>query len=197
MKRSAPAAERNREPILAELRTLMPKQGTVLEVASGTGQHAVFFAEHLPGLTWQPSDHDPGALESIAAWVEASGLPNVRPPLTIDVTSSAWGIDAAAAIFCANMVHISPWRCTEGLFAGARRLLREGTPLITYGPYKFDGAYTAPSNDRFDDWLKSRDPSWGVRDTADLKRVAEGFDLEQVIDMPANNHILVWRRLPP
>lgn len=200
MKRSSPASVRNREPILEVLRPRLPASGLVLEIASGSGEHAVHLARALPQLEWQPTDREDAALASIAAWRAEAALPNLRAPLRLDVTEEPWPAElvagSVAAIFCANMVHISPWRASEALFAGAGRLLAEGAPLFTYGPYRFDGRFTAPSNEAFDQSLRSRDPSWGVRDVAELRALGErsGLVLEETIEMPANNHVLLFRR---
>jgi SAM-dependent methyltransferase len=196
VKRFAPAASRNRDPILSELRELLSEGARVLEIASGTGQHVVHFAANLPEASWQPSDVDPAALASIRAHVSDSGLDNVREPIELDVRNEDWGVDEVDCVLCCNMVHISPWECSVALFAGAARVTGAAGQLITYGPYRFDGTFTAPSNEQFDRSLKSRDPSWGVRDVEDLKDLAREHDLGLVrsIAMPANNHILVWRR---
>ena len=193
MKRYAPAAARNREPIREVLAQHLPASGVVLEIASGTGEHAVHMAHAFPGVTWQPTDADDDALASIAAWCTDEALPNLRPPLRLDVHDAAW--PDADAIVCINMIHIAPWAATLALFAGAARTLPPGGLLYTYGPYRFDGQ-TAPSNEDFDRSLRERDPAWGVRDVTELERVASGFTLAHVIPMPANNHSLVWRRLP-
>lgn len=195
-RRHAPATERNREPILAILRDVLPASGTVLEVASGTGEHAIHFARALPGLVWRPSDPDPGAIASIRAWAENARLPNLRPPLLLDASAGEWPIDAADAVICINMVHISPWEATVGLIAGTARLLAEGAPLILYGPYLQQGVETAPSNLAFDESLKSRDPRWGLRQVEDVAALAEshGFVLEAIHPMPANNLTLVFRK---
>jgi hypothetical protein len=195
-KRFAPATDRNREPILAVLRDVLPASGIVLEIASGSGQHAAFFAPRFPSLAWQPTDPDPDALASIEAWRAEAGAPNLRSPLQIDVRLDDWGIEPAAAIVCINMIHIAPWAACEGLFRGASRLLPAGAPLYLYGPFRFDGRFTAPSNEAFDASLRDRDPSWGVRDLTDVTALAKerGFDREAVIPMPANNHSVVFRR---
>jgi len=195
MKRFAPATQRNREPIRDVLARELPASGIVLELASGSGEHAVFMAAAFQHLTWQPTDLDPEALESIAAWREEAALPNLRAPLRLDATDAQWPISEAAAVTCCNMIHISPWEATLGLFAGSARLLAPGALLYLYGPYRFDGAFTAPSNEEFDRSLRSRDPSWGVRDVKDLEAAASGFALREVISMPANNHSLVFRRV--
>ncbi|CAG9208718.1 DUF938 domain-containing protein [Paraburkholderia caribensis] len=196
LRQHAPSAERNREPILAVLERVLPATGTVLEIASGTGQHAIHFAAALPDLVWQPSDLDGEARASIAAWTAHSGLTNVRPPLAIDVRDASWGIEAAAAIVCINMIHISPWASAQGLIGGAGRLLGPGGVLFLYGPYRRGGAHTAPTNAAFDDQLQSRNPAWGVRNMEDVVALAEaaGFDADEPIAMPANNFSLVFRK---
>jgi hypothetical protein len=195
MKRTPGAAERNAEPILEVLRRVLPPRGLVLEVASGSGYHAGLFARALPDLTWQPTDRDPDGLASIAGWVDDAALPNLRAPLLLDVTG-AWPVERADAVLCINMIHIAPWACALALLDGAARLLPAGAPLVTYGPYRFDGGFTAPSNAAFDASLRARDPSWGVRDVADLRReaAARGLTLAEEVAMPANNHTLVFRR---
>jgi SAM-dependent methyltransferase len=195
-RRHAPATERNREPILAILRGVLPDSGTVLEVASGTGEHAIHFARAMPHLIWRPSDPDPAAIASIRAWAENARLPNLRAPLLLDASEAEWPIDAADAILCINMIHISPWEATEGLMSGAARLLTGGAPLILYGPYFQRGVETAPSNIAFDESLKSRDPRWGVRQLEDVAALAQrqGFALEAVHAMPANNLTVVFRK---
>lgn len=192
--RHAPATARNRDPILDVLRTILPKSGTVLEVASGTGEHVRHFAEALPQLDWQPSDPDPDALASIAAWTE--GAANIRAPLRIDASSADWPIARADAILCINMIHISPWAATEGLFAGAARLLSPGAPLYLYGPYRRSGIPTAPSNEAFDASLKMRDSEWGLRDLDGIVALGDrnGLAFETLVEMPANNLSLVFRR---
>lgn len=192
----APAAERNRQPILEVLRRVLPDHGLVLEVASGTGQHASYFARHIPWLRWQPTELSFEARRSIAAWVEESGQDNLLPPLELDVRSAQWPVSDADAMLCINMIHISPWTTTEALFFGAQNLLDPGAPLITYGPYRLHGHHTASSNEAFDRDLRSRDPSWGVRDIDELSELGAraGLSLEQRVDMPANNMTLVWRR---
>jgi hypothetical protein len=195
MKKSAPAALRNREPIREVLARHLPATGTVVTIAEGSGEHAVHFAQNFPALTWQPTDIDPEALASIAAWREEMALPNLAAPIELDVTAERWPVDNAAAVTCINMVHISPWEASLGLFAGAARTLSSGGLLYLYGPYKFGGKFTAPSNEAFDASLRSRDPRWGVRDVKDLEAAAVGFALREVVAMPANNHSLVFRRV--
>ncbi|NSX17149.1 DUF938 domain-containing protein [Cupriavidus taiwanensis] len=195
-RRMAPATERNREPILAVLRQVLPASGTVLEIASGTGQHAVHFAAALPGLTWQPSDPDAAARASIAAWTAHAGLTNVRTPLALDVCRQPWGIDAADAVVCINMLHIAPWAAAEALFAGAGKLLGPGGVLFLYGPYRRGGAHTAPSNAAFDAQLRATDPDWGVRDMEAVIALgeAQGLRCDEQVPMPANNFCLVLRK---
>ena len=188
----APATGRNREPILAVLRRVLPAEGLVLEVASGTGQHAAWFGAALPGLVWQPTDRDPTHRASIAAWTE--GLPSVRPPLDLDTTRRPWPVQRADAVVCINMIHIAPWAACLGLLEGAAELLPPGAPLVLYGPYKRGGAHTAPSNAAFDADLRARDPNWGVRDLEAVQEAAAGFVLEEVVEMPANNLTVVFRR---
>jgi len=192
----APATARNREPILAVLREELPESGTVLEVASGTGEHAVHFARALPHLTWQPTDPSPEARASIAAWRESEGSPNLLAPLELDAASDAWPVIRADAMVCINMVHISPWAATEGLMRGAGRLLGSGAPLILYGPYRRAGLPLEPSNAAFDEGLKARDPRWGLRLLEDVAECAKasGLDLARVVEMPANNLTVVFRK---
>jgi len=194
----SPSAARNREPILSVIRRVFPEKGKVLEIASGTGEHAVFVARALPGLVWQPSDPDAQARDSIAAWIERERLANVLPPLDIDVRAKDWDVKAPFdAVVAINMIHISPWQATLGLFEGAGRLLRANGVLLLYGPYQRDGRHTAPSNAAFDRSLKERNPSWGVRDIADVARVGaeSGFKLRETVDMPANNLSVVFVKM--
>ena len=198
MRREAPAAARNREPIAEALAEQLPPTGLVLEVASGTGEHAVHLARRFPHLQWQPSDPDPAALASIAAWREHEGLANLLPPLEIDAAGADWPIAAADAVLCINMVHISPLAATEGVLRHAAGLLPAGAPLIFYGPYIEDGVETAPSNLAFDEWLKARDPGFGLRSLGWLDQMAlgDGFERTRRIAMPANNLTLVYRKRP-
>jgi len=194
----SPSAARTREPILSVIRRVFPEKGKVLEIASGTGEHAVFVARALPGLVWQPSDPDAQARDSIAAWIERERLANVLPPLDIDVRAKDWDVKAPFdAVVAINMIHISPWQATLGLFEGAGRLLRANGVLLLYGPYQRDGRHTAPSNAAFDRSLKERNPSWGVRDIADVARVGaeSGFKLRETVDMPANNLSVVFVKM--
>lgn len=192
MKRSAPAALRNREPILAVLRDWLPPSGRVLEVASGTGEHAVHFAAALLSLEWQPSDPDPEACASIAAWREEEGTPNFRPPIQLDVTAADWPLDHCDALVAINLVHISPPSASIGLLAGARRLLPPGAPLILYGPWRVRGEPLAPSNQAFDQSLRERDPAYGLRELTAFAGLARdhGFRLAERRAMPANNLML-------
>ena len=194
-RRSAPAALRNREPIAEVLREWLPQSGLVLEVASGTGEHATYFAEEFPAIEWQPSDADPRALASITAWSEASGLANVRPPLELDASAPDWPIERADAVLNVNMVHISPWSAALGLLAGAAEVLSWGGALILYGPWLKADVPTATSNLRFDEDLKTRDPAWGLRSVETFAAEAEwrGFVLEEVRPMPTNNLMLLFR----
>jgi SAM-dependent methyltransferase len=192
---TSPSVARNRDPILAVLRRVLPSAGTVLEIASGTGEHAVYFATTLPHLTWQPSDQDEQALRSVAAHRANSGLPNLLAPLALDAAAPQWPIDQADAVVAINMVHISPWRATQGLMAGAGRVLSPGGVLYLYDAYSENGTHTATSNKAFDADLKRRNPDWGVRA---LEKVAElagshGLKLAERISMPANNLSLVFR----
>jgi SAM-dependent methyltransferase len=191
-----PHVARNREPILDVLRSVLPKQGLVLEVASGSGEHAAYFAAHLPVLTWQPSDPDPAAVASIAAHRAAAGMPNLLAPLLLDVSAPRWPVERADAVICSNMIHISPWSASEGLMAGAARALPAGGILYLYGPYKIDGRHTASSNAAFDATLRAQNPAWGSRDLADVAALAEssGLTLIETVAMPANNLSIIFRR---
>jgi hypothetical protein len=193
MRRDSPASHRNREPILELLREVLPASGKVLEVASGAGQHAVWFAEALPGIVWQPSDIDDTALASIAAWQE--GVDRVLPPIRLDTRAWPPGLTADAVV-CINMVHASSWPTTLGLLAGAARTLPVGGPLLMYGAWRENGV-TEPSNEAFErDYLKVRDVAWGLRDTADVIAQGErvGLRWDRTVVMPANNRTLVLRR---
>jgi hypothetical protein len=193
---TAPAAERNAAPILEVLRGALPASGTVLEIASGTGQHAVHFAAALPGITWQPSDADPRARASISAWRAHTGLANLREPLDLDVRREPWPIDEVNAIVCINMIHIAPWEAAQALMKGAGARVAAGGALVLYGPYRRGGAHTAPSNEAFDADLRARDPSWGVRNMEDVEALAQtqGFICEARVAMPANNFSVVFRK---
>jgi hypothetical protein len=192
-----PATLRNRDAILDVLRGLLPPSGLVLEIASGSGEHIVHFARAFPGLTFQPSDPEDAALQSVKAWTQDSDLSNVRSPVMLDASSDHWPLSAADAVLCINMIHIAPWRATEGLFHGAAKLLPRDAPLYLYGPYRRADIVTAPSNEAFDASLKSRNPEWGLRDlevVAEWAR-AEGFSPPEVTEMPANNLSVVFRRV--
>ncbi len=193
---TAPAADRNKDPILLVLRPLLPMSGLVLEIASGTGQHVAHFASALPNLIWQPSDPDPDMRASIQEWISQTGSTNIRPPLAIDVQEDPWPVDAADALVCINMVHISPWPATLGLMRGAARILSRSGLMFLYGPYKRLGQHTAPTNEAFDAQLKAWNTEWGVRDLEAVEEAARlhGFDLDKVINMPANNLTLILRR---
>jgi SAM-dependent methyltransferase len=197
----APATQRNREPILAVLRRLLPADGTVLEIASGTGEHAVWLAARLPGLLFQPSDPSAAQRASIAAWIESAGLGNVRAPLALDAAAAGWEAGAGipsdlAAILCINMIHIAPWPAAQGLVRGAGRALAAGGLLYLYGPFHRGGRPTAPSNEAFDRSLRAQDPAWGVRDLEAVAAEADaaGFALAELVEMPANNLSVVFRR---
>jgi SAM-dependent methyltransferase len=201
----AAAFHRNHEPIWAVLeKFLAGKTGDVVEVGSGTGQHVVHFAKHSPGITWWPSDLNENHLKSVEAWRAHAALANVRSPLRIDLTDPAWcpamhdgsGPAELLAVFCANVIHIAPWRVAEGLFAGAGRYLRSDGRLFLYGPFKRDGKHTAMSNAVFDTSLREQDAEWGVRDIADVEKLAAGvgLGLVEAVPMPANNMILVFQR---
>lgn len=196
MKRHAPATARNSEPIAEVLGRELPATGLVLEIASGTGEHAVFFARHFPALDWQPSDPDRDALASVAAWRDEAGIANLRAPLELDARADQWPVERADAVLCINMIHISPWEATEGLFAGAARLLAPDAPLITYGPYLEDAVETAPSNLAFHESLMARDPRWGLRKLADIDALAASHGFTRMVRyaLPANNLALVFRR---
>lgn len=192
----APATERNREPILTVLRRVLPADGLVLEIASGTGQHAAFFAAALPTVRWQPTDPAPAHRQSVAAWAAATAVPNVAPALDLDVERWPWPVTRADAIVCINMIHIAPWSAAQALFAGAARVLSTGGVLFLYGPFKRAGQHTADSNQRFDERLRAEDPRWGVRDLDDVTGLARdaGFADPEIVAMPANNVSVVFRR---
>lgn len=195
--KSAPAAGRNREPILAVLRDLLPQPAHVLEIASGTGEHAAWFSEALPGLTWQPTDRDEDALRSIAAWKEIAGLPNLLPPLWLDASADTWPVARADVVVAINMIHIAPWAATTGLIAGAERVLARGGMLFLYGPFREGGVHTGDGNAAFDARLRARDPSWGIRDLDEITALAarHGFLPPERIAMPSNNLSVVFRRI--
>jgi SAM-dependent methyltransferase len=197
VKRHAPATLRNRDPILAVLARALPREGTVLEIASGSGEHAAYFAANLPHLVWQPSDEDAGALASIEAYRAEAALANLLAPVRLDASAPDWPLARVAAVVSINMIHIAPWAACEGLMRGAARVLGPGGVLYLYGPFKQGGAHTAPSNAAFDASLRDRDPSWGVRDVDDVTDEAKtsGFERVEIVPMPANNLSVVFRRL--
>ncbi|WP_417591666.1 DUF938 domain-containing protein [Parasphingorhabdus sp.] len=194
--RHAPATMRNRDAIVAVLRGILPEQGTILEIASGTGEHAVYFGKAFPDLTFQPSDPDPECCQSIAAWTKREAVPNILPPKQLDAQAAQWDVENVVAILCINMVHISPWESSIGLFEKAGKLLAPGAPFYLYGPYLRADVETAPGNLAFERSLKSRNLRWGLRDVADMDALAarNGFVRESLIEMPANNISLVYRK---
>jgi SAM-dependent methyltransferase len=191
-----PHVPRNRDPILDVLRGVLPPKGLVLEIASGSGEHAAYFAQSLPALDWQPSDPDQEALASAAAHRAEASLPNLLPPLHLDVTAAQWPIDRADAVICCNMIHIAPWTACEGLIAGSARVLPTSGLLYLYGPYKIGGRHTAPTNQAFDERLRAQNPAWGIRDLDDVTALAArpGFALAETVPMPANNLSVIFRR---
>jgi SAM-dependent methyltransferase len=191
-----PHVARNREPILEVLQRVLPPRGLVLEIASGGGEHAAYFAQNLPGLLWQPTDANSEMFESIAAHRATAGAANLLAPLHLDVTSEQWPVERANALVCCNMIHIAPWAAAEGLIAGAGRTLARGGLLYLYGPYTIDGRHTAPSNRDFDARLRAQNPLWGVRDLTDVAVLAKrhGLALEESVPMPANNLSVIFRR---
>ena len=192
----SPASQRNRQPILEVLARVLPGSGLVLEVASGSGEHALWFAQHLRPLAWQPSDPDPACRRSIAAHAAGVDCPTLKPPLDLDATAAIWPIERADAIVCINMVHIAPWAATEGLMAGAARCLPPGGLLYLYGPYRRGGEHTAPSNAAFDESLCARNPAWGLREVEAVAESAQaqGLSLGETVEMPANNLSLILTR---
>ncbi|MEX2452140.1 MAG: DUF938 domain-containing protein [Rhodospirillales bacterium] len=191
----AAAVRRNRDPILGVLKRVLPDTGVVLEIASGTGEHAAYFAPRLPGLTWRPSDADSAMLQSIAAWAE-DAAPSPAAPVELNVRDAVWPVEAADAIVCINMIHIAPWESCLGLLAGAGRILKAGGILYLYGPYKIGGRHTAESNAAFDESLRRRDPAWGVRDLDDVSKAAaeQGLVFRERVAMPANNLSVVFEK---
>ena len=193
-RRFAPAAARNREPIFDVLVRFVRQGDRVLEIASGSGEHAVYLSKRLPVATWQPTDPDAASRASIDAWAAHEGADRVRPALALDVTQHPWPVDRADVVLCINMIHIAPWEACLGLLEGAAKILGGGI-LALYGPYRRGGAHTAPSNAAFDESLRSRNPAWGVRDLEAVvqEAAARGFTLEEVAEMPANNLTVVFR----
>jgi SAM-dependent methyltransferase len=194
--KTAPAATRNREPILRVLRDHLTPSAFVLEIASGTGEHAVWFSGAMPELTWQPTDLDPEALQSIAAWRESTCLPNLLSPLRLDACAQTWPVAQADAVVAINLVHISPWAATRGLVAGAARVLTPGGLLFLYGPFREAGVHTGAGNAAFDADLQARNPFWGIRDLDEIAALASlhGLAAPERIAMPANNLTVVFRR---
>jgi SAM-dependent methyltransferase len=195
-RRSAPHVARNAGPIAGVLEDVLPDRGLVLEVASGTGEHILHFAQEFPRLLWQPSDPEPAALRSIEAWRADSGLFNLLPAVSLDARAAQWPVPQADAVLCINMIHISPWPATLGLLRGAGRLLEAGAPLYLYGPYRRDGVETAPSNEAFDESLRARNPEWGLRELEAVEAEAgtHGLQLDRIVEMPANNLSVVFRK---
>jgi hypothetical protein len=193
----APATVRNRDFILDVLRDVLPTTGVILEIASGSGEHVVHFARNLPSLVFQPSDPEPDALLSVAAWMKAAEVANVRAPIVLDASRSLWPIASADGMICINMVHISPWDASVGLIRGAAAILPPGSPLYLYGPYKRKGFATALSNEAFDRNLRDRNPIWGLRDLGEIAAIAQsaGFSIPDIKEMPANNLSIVFRRM--
>ncbi len=196
--RTSPSAERNKQPILDVLSRLFPAatEAQVLEIASGTGTHAIHFARALPHVQWQPSDPDSMSLVSITAHIEQAGLSNVNQPLELDVCIEPWPVSAASAVYCANMIHISPWAATEALFRNSGKMLAGGGRLITYGPYFQEDIESAPGNVAFDQDLRRRNPEWGIRHLSDVSAlaIANGFTYPEIVSMPANNLMLIFSR---
>jgi hypothetical protein len=195
--RTAPAAARNREPILGVLRQFLPPRGTVVEIASGSGEHAIWFAAALPHLTWQPTDHDPYSLRSIEAWRAQANLANLLAPLALDASEpDTWPLARAEAVLCINMIHIAPWRAAQGLIEGAARVLPAGARLILYGPFREGGRHAAPSNEYFDRSLRAQNPEWGVRDLDEVGALAtrHAFALVARVAMPANNLTVAFEK---
>ena len=194
---ASPSAERNKGPISAVLKKVLPRAGLVLEIGSGTGQHIVHFAREMPNLAWQPSERAASSLASIVQWTAEAALPNIHPPLHLDVTDQPWPVSSAAAVVSLNMIHIAPWQAAEALVRGARDVLSADGVLFLYGPFRREGRPTADSNDAFDRSLRLRDPEWGVRDLEEVERVAlaHGFATPAIYEMPANNLSVAFRKI--
>jgi hypothetical protein len=192
----SPSAERNKAPISEILQRVLPGSGYVLEVSSGTGQHVVHFARVMPHLVWQPTECDADCLRSIKAWLTVEGPGNVKQPLPLDVEDQLWPVRDVDAIVCINMIHIAPAPATKALFRGAATVARPGAVTVLYGPFRRNGGHTSPSNEAFDRLLRAQNPGWGVRNLEEVAATAgkEGFDLEEVCQMPANNLIVVFRK---
>lgn len=201
-KKYAPATDRNREPILAALKDCLPDFGTILEIASGSGQHAIHFVEHLPNHYWQPSDPDQKSRNSISAWWWEVQLNNILPPLDINTQDDVWSVEnitlplPISSMVCINMIHISPWESTVGLMKGAGRILSKDGILYLYGPYKIDGKHTATSNELFDVSLRSQNSEWGIRELGDVKELAmeHGLTFVKTVEMPANNLSVIFKK---
>jgi cyclopropane fatty-acyl-phospholipid synthase-like methyltransferase len=196
MKRFSPAAERNKSPIVEVLKNVLPQEGRILEISSGSGQHVVFFAEAFPDLTWQPSELEQESLESIGAYIGDSGLKNINQPILIDAVDTDWHNQDVAAVINCNMIHISPWPSCIGLFRGASQVLKRDGVLFLYGPFLIEGQPTAPSNLEFDASLRYRNPEWGIRQLESVIEVGKehGFILTGVVSMPANNYSVVFKK---
>ena len=195
MKQRWPAPERNKGPIHEVLERVLPSSCSVLEIAAGTGQHALHFATEQPGWTWLASDPNPEHVASIAAYGKETDLENLQPPVSLDVLDQPWPVAPQDAVFCANMIHIAPWECGRALITRAPQVLRAGGLLILYGPFRIDGKHTSQSNEAFDQSLRSRDPTWGVRDLSVVHELARSVGLTWVerVAMPANNQMVIWR----
>lgn len=195
MKQTWAAPERNKQPILDVLARVLPARGALLEIASGSGQHAAFFAQRFPSWTWTPSDVSDENLASVAAWVAESALDNLHAPVRLDVCEDDWKVGSVDAVFCANMIHIAPWECCVGLIRGAARHLNPSGLLLLYGPFRINGEHTSDSNRAFDESLRTRDARWGVRDLNEVTTLASASQLAFVerVAMPANNQLVVYR----
>jgi SAM-dependent methyltransferase len=192
----SPSAERNKGPIAELLMRVLPEQGDVLEVGSGTGQHVQHFAQAMPHIRWQPTERDADCLKSIASWLALALVPNVNAPIRLDVHDKIWPVGEVAAVVCLNMIHIAPPSATEALLHGAGRVISSGGILFLYGPYRRQGRHTSASNEAFDDLLRAENPTWGVRNLEDVALLAasEGLELQEVHDLPANNLAIVFSK---
>jgi len=192
----APAAQRNRDLIADVLAKTIRPDGLILELASGSGEHCLRFAERFPGAVLQPSDPSPRARASIDAWAQSSGLTNIRPALDLDASLAAWPLESADAMICINMIHIAPWEATLGLFKGAATYLTHAGTLFTYGPYMRDGAHTSDGNRSFDADLRAENPRWGIRSIEALTEVAQdnGISAPEIVAMPSNNFCLIFKK---
>jgi cyclopropane fatty-acyl-phospholipid synthase-like methyltransferase len=192
----SPSAERNKGPIAGVLQRVLPESGSVLEVSSGTGQHAVHFARAMPHHVWQPTECDAACLQSIAAWLATEKLENIKAPFYLDVHNKVWPAAHVDAIVCINMIHIAPSSATNALFRGASTIMNSGGELVLYGPFRRQGQHTSPSNESFDRLLRAQNPEWGVRNLDDVAHAAEkaGFDVRESCEMPANNLTVIFRK---